>query len=301
MEGPPHSHSEKTESIHSVKKTAECHSGRVQVFQKELSGSSRPPQMTNLIISGGGKSKGVSLPWGAVAMDLSGFGTSVFSTRGVSLPTVESGFRSIHLDWPDYGKPPVGKQFWMALVDDLLTLAHEEDGLHVVVYCSMGHGRTGTALAILGGLLKCIPEGVDPIDHVRSVYCKESVESEAQIGYIESILGYTSTCKPATTKTIITSSSGYEYGYTQTPKAYETPSKTLSSKTIEGTRFSTYPSSVHLSQRWISIEGKLCDVKRSLSTEEYASGEWKWDPMSLDYYRVPKKEEPSEPVKGLYL
>ena len=56
-------------------------------------------------------------------------------------------------------------------------------------YCQGGHGRTGTALAIIGALSNCIPPGVDPVAEVRRRYCDLAVESAAQIEYIEAITG----------------------------------------------------------------------------------------------------------------
>jgi protein-tyrosine phosphatase len=53
--------------------------------------------------------------------------------------------------------------------------------------CQGGHGRTGTALAILGCLLGVIPEGADPVVWVREHYCLEAVETSKQISYIEKI------------------------------------------------------------------------------------------------------------------
>jgi protein-tyrosine phosphatase len=58
----------------------------------------------------------------------------------------------------------------------------------VVVHCWAGHGRTGTALAILAVLLGAAPPG-DPVAWLRSVYCREAVETDGQLRYVGEITG----------------------------------------------------------------------------------------------------------------
>jgi hypothetical protein len=90
------------------------------------------------------------------------------------------------VDWP--------KSFWLSLINDLETQPKDKKDpnkkLEVLVCCVGGHGRTGTALSILGGLLNFIPKKEDPIDWIRRIYCKEAVETKVQQDYIYEILGY---------------------------------------------------------------------------------------------------------------
>jgi hypothetical protein len=98
----------------------------------------------------------------------------------------------IRLDWPDMSTPDMSASDWRWLVGRIR-------GLHrpLHVSCAMGHGRTGTCLAILAHFLGAIPRRADPVQWVRDAYCQDSIETGAQIAYIERITGRPSTCKPA--------------------------------------------------------------------------------------------------------
>ncbi len=97
----------------------------------------------------------------------------------------------VGLAWPDRGVPNLGRSWWKSLAGEIKAL----DG-KVGVCCMGGHGRTGTMLAILVPMLggvkgkkKC------PVTWVRKNYCKEAVESDAQLDYVEYITG-----RPVTVK-----------------------------------------------------------------------------------------------------
>lgn len=104
---------------------------------------------------------------------------------------------TISLDWPDYGVPPMDKEWWQSLADAIAALPPDS---HVAVYCQGGHGRTGTALSILASLSGVVPKGGDPIDWVRRNYCGEAVESWSQVEYVQKITGELSSCIPAAHK-----------------------------------------------------------------------------------------------------
>lgn len=90
----------------------------------------------------------------------------------------------ITIEWPDYGVPPVSKEFWQNLYKYLRDI----DGYTAFgVACLGGHGRTGTALAILRGLSD--PSIVNPVEWVRENYCECSVETEEQFNYVFSSMG----------------------------------------------------------------------------------------------------------------
>lgn len=84
------------------------------------------------------------------------------------------------IPWKDGGVPKFAKNDWMNLLADLGKLNGR-----VLVHCIGGHGRTGTALAImlhLSGALK-----KDPIAWLRKNYCEKAVETKEQIEYIQSM------------------------------------------------------------------------------------------------------------------
>jgi len=82
-------------------------------------------------------------------------------------------------------------QDWEALANDLLALKKP-----VFVACLGGHGRTGTALAILLDLWGAIPSDEDPVRFVRTAYCPEAVETQGQYEYVAKMTGRTLTYEP---------------------------------------------------------------------------------------------------------
>lgn len=93
------------------------------------------------------------------------------------IPTV------IDLNWPDMGVPySATKELWQHLVDMI-----PQDSV-IVATCMGGHGRTGSFIAILAGLLDGL-KGKKAIDTVRKNYCECAVETSGQEEYICKILG----------------------------------------------------------------------------------------------------------------
>lgn len=90
-------------------------------------------------------------------------------------------FTEVKLDWPDYGAVRLPKQFWI----DLIKYAKEHKS-RILVFCEGGHGRTGTAVAVMMVLgLGYTPR--QAVQWLRKHYCGEAVESQAQMHYIESM------------------------------------------------------------------------------------------------------------------
>lgn len=90
----------------------------------------------------------------------------------------------IRIEWKDGGVPYLDREVWDKI---LLTIkAQKKD---VLVSCIGGHGRTGTALAILAALSGACKEDEDPIEFVRDIYCKYAVEKKIQCEYVEDIIG----------------------------------------------------------------------------------------------------------------
>lgn len=101
----------------------------------------------------------------------------------------------IHIKWPDFSIPQVDKEFWTKLSRFLKKKGRDKERFNkvykVMIHCMGGHGRTGTALAILASL--CTDEGwqgEDLLEKIRRFHCSKSVENKKQIKYIEKILGF---------------------------------------------------------------------------------------------------------------
>lgn len=121
----------------------------------------------------------------------------------------------VKIEWRDYGTPLIDADFWIALVEDLLEASADKE-IDVLVMCQGGHGRTGTALAILAVLLGHVPVGACPVEWVRENYCDEAVESNSQLNYIEAITGWE--CR-ATAAGYSGTTYSYGTGTTTTPRA----------------------------------------------------------------------------------
>ena len=89
--------------------------------------------------------------------------------------------RLISIGWPDMGVPPLPKKFW----EELAAWLKKEGGV-VYVGCTGGRGRTGSALAILGGLIKGWKR---PIKAIRERYSQDAVETESQVRYVQMVTG----------------------------------------------------------------------------------------------------------------
>jgi len=80
-----------------------------------------------------------------------------------------------HLDWPDFGVP-ADPGLVLTALSSLIDRART--GERVEVGCIGGHGRTGTALAILA-ILTGHP-AADAVAWVRANYCPKAVETADQ-------------------------------------------------------------------------------------------------------------------------
>lgn len=100
---------------------------------------------------------------------------------------------TLYIDWEDFSAPPLDREWWQALIGDLEKMGPAG----VALYCQGGHGRTGTALAILASLSgQTEGEKGDCVSWVRRHYCHEAVESFTQIDYIQEITGEEITSQP---------------------------------------------------------------------------------------------------------
>lgn len=94
----------------------------------------------------------------------------------------ETGFRGEILYYPikDYSILPT---------DVLMELAAKiilklEQGERVGVFCVGGHGRTGYVASVVLGMLGY----ADPIEHIRTKYCSEALESRSQLNHVAEVL-----------------------------------------------------------------------------------------------------------------
>ncbi len=89
------------------------------------------------------------------------------------------------MDWSDRDAGPVTKRFW----DDLVVFLKSKP-LKVGLHCQGGHGRTGTALAILAAKGTGLTKKKDPVAYIRDRYCDKAAETNTQLDYIEEMTGY---------------------------------------------------------------------------------------------------------------
>ena len=111
----------------------------------------------------------------------------------LSIPKSQYDCPTIIIEWPDHGVPwALGRAYWERLYLFLCSFKGE-----VLIHCMGGHGRTGSAVAILISLIGRV-KGLDkfkvfvsddPITWVRKKICPECVETQAQAKYVEHITG----------------------------------------------------------------------------------------------------------------
>jgi hypothetical protein len=99
--------------------------------------------------------------------------------------TTQWAYNRIHIAWPDGGIPSYPVAFWTQLAD--LIRANKNAG-PVFIHCMGGHGRTGTAAAILSHIFG-FSAGACPITFLRKKYCESAVETKAQVWYVETMTG----------------------------------------------------------------------------------------------------------------
>ena len=134
-------------------------------------------------------------PKNALVVDLADSYSPVLIAEGFRLPTKYNvSYKRLNVNWPDFSTPDITKDMWYGLAK---ILAKESSDIFIA--CKGGHGRTGTALSILGRLWGAIPADVDPIERIRDIYCEEAVETWSQIYYVEDTLDIKSKETPPTT------------------------------------------------------------------------------------------------------
>ena len=103
--------------------------------------------------------------------------------------TAESPPPIIALDFPDFGTPKVGVEFWYALAQDVI----DKGIMSISTQCAGGHGRTGVQLCILYDLLNTHAAGKPYKDAgelvllIRDLHCSHAVETKEQQQYIADV------------------------------------------------------------------------------------------------------------------
>ena len=145
-------------------------------------------------IYGGGLLRGISPKQNMIILDLAdNFTRQKVTIQGLkmtpNLKRLARGYKAIFIRWFDGGTPGLDTTFWLDLIKYI-----KETKKDILVCCDGGHGRTGTALAILAFLSGATE---DPIAFVRENYCEEAVETERQVNYINEICGLNLTDAPS--------------------------------------------------------------------------------------------------------
>jgi len=150
-----------------------CHKGTLLCFTDPVSG---------VKVQGGGINREVEIGDDELTIALVKDSGGDIITAGFT-PKFMKPRPRIFIPWDDYSIPNLTQKEWRDLVKEVRSLK-----LDVVVYCLGGHGRTGTALAILASLMGAPVKG-NPVEFVRTKYCKNAIETEEQIEYIGYITG----------------------------------------------------------------------------------------------------------------
>lgn len=157
-----------------------CHTGNVLAFKDPVTG---------VEMYGGGSIKNCLFYDEMIVIDLADNYPPELVISGLIMPELEKAAQDkrIKLSWKDYGVPRLGKGDWEILVKELRAEVKRLEVKKILVCCVGGHGRTGTALAILAGLMGAVKD--DPVKFIRENYCKKAVESNAQLKYVEEVTG----------------------------------------------------------------------------------------------------------------
>jgi protein-tyrosine phosphatase len=86
------------------------------------------------------------------------------------------------LDWPDFSVPEDAELVVTALEALRQRARHGE---RVEIGCYGGHGRTGTALAVLA--LLCGHQPDQAVGWVRATYCERAVENDEQEAFVQAL------------------------------------------------------------------------------------------------------------------
>ena len=150
-----------------------CHYGNTLAFCDTKS---------KIKVYGAGSSRGLVINRDSFLIDVgSGMNEREDYTLFGNVEIPQESFDGIAIEWRDMSLPNLSRTTWLSIVSEIRRLNKD-----VIVACVGGHGRTGTTLAILAGLMLDID---DPISFIRSSYCNKAVETKKQSEYVCKITG----------------------------------------------------------------------------------------------------------------
>lgn len=99
-----------------------------------------------------------------------------------------SGVKILKIRWFDRAAPPLYPTFWPALLGELRKLRDKtpDKKLKVLTICQGGHGRSGSALALL---TMCLTDysPLEALTHIRALHCARAIESKEQHLYLNAV------------------------------------------------------------------------------------------------------------------
>jgi protein-tyrosine phosphatase len=154
-----------------------CHHGNVIIMG-----------MGKGILYAGGFSRGAQHKENMLLIDLTGseYKKNVYTTSNEfnSIQMIKNDGRDyINLPIKDYDIPCMDFSFWYSFASDIKN--YLLSGKDILIACDGGHGRTGTVLSILWGILN---NDLHPIESLKKVYCSEIVETIEQEEYIKCMI-----------------------------------------------------------------------------------------------------------------
>lgn len=166
----------------------DCHTGNTKIYTEPNGGT--------LFI--GGWNQQATFDWNTHVIDLTGtehkwwdIPVAFDEDSKKFLPFLMRAYAGwLSLPFPDYGTPKGMsiKSQWVGMATTIQSILKE--GKDVLVACHGGHGRSGLFCSIVGHLLHGNSDGWNsPVEKVRSIHCKDAVETLAQEKYVYDILG----------------------------------------------------------------------------------------------------------------
>jgi hypothetical protein len=103
----------------------------------------------------------------------------------------EGATRILKIRWADRNAPPAVPEFWDKLLEEIRAMRDkggfsDTNPLRVMTICQGGHGRSGSAAAILTMLLSDYTP-LDALTHIRAMHCARAIESKIQHEYLNEI------------------------------------------------------------------------------------------------------------------
>lgn len=148
-----------------------CHKGNKLAFIEPKKG---------IKFYGGGLYRGLVIEKDLTLVNLTGSPKAILTVN--FKPQYIEAQKEVIVNWEDGEVAPLSRNDWTNILKEVVSI-----GKDVLVFCMGGHGRTGTALAILGGLCGAF-NPKNAVASIRKYYCKYAVETKEQEEYVKRIL-----------------------------------------------------------------------------------------------------------------